>query len=120
MPTPTFFALNTTISGGGTMAAPDFDPAPDYYPQDGSVVVTITCSSSPDWIFWKKNSMPTHSGEVATNGTTRIVSGGSPKPSAPSGPFPGTETQINALAYKNGFNDSPITSGTYTVERIEE
>lgn len=115
MPTPTFFGLNTAQTLG-VMAAPTFSPEPDYYQQAGPVTVTITCSTSPDYIFWKKNSLPTHDGATATNGTTRITSGGTPKPSCPSGGDGGTITFLHAVAWKLGYDDSPMSSGIYTVD----
>lgn len=115
MATPTFFGQNA-VQTLGTLLAVTFSPEGDYFAQAGPVTVTLTGSGSPDYIFWKKNDPATHIGATATNGTTRITSGGTPKPSCSSGGDGGLTTEVYAVAYKAGYDDSPMTSQIYTVD----
>jgi hypothetical protein len=68
-------------------------------------MVTITTTTGGASIAYTTDgSTPTESGGTVTHGT--LYSGAISI---------GATTTLNAIAFENGFNDSPVTSGMYTI-----
>jgi unsaturated rhamnogalacturonyl hydrolase len=87
-----------TITGVATVAAPVFTPAPGTYASAQSVSISTTTSGATIR-YTTDGSTPT-----STTGTVY------------SGPITiSATTTLKAIAYESGFNNSSVTSGTYTI-----
>ena len=91
----------TPPAGQEQATAPAFNPAPGTYSSAQSVAIT---SSTTDAFL-----------RYTTNGSTPTSSAGT----LYSGPVAiGSTTTLKAMAFKTGMDDSPVTSGTYTINIV--
>jgi hypothetical protein len=97
--TVTIGNLNVTASsGGGTVAAPVFSPAPGSYSSAPSVTIA-SGTSGASIRYTLDGSTPTTTTGTVYSGPVTI----------------GSTTTLKAVAYASGLTTSSVTSGTYTI-----
>ncbi|NCB26792.1 MAG: hypothetical protein EOM62_15180, partial [Bacteroidia bacterium] len=83
-----------------SVTAPIFSPAPGTYAQ--AQTIQLSCSTAGATI------------KYTTDGSNPSPSNGA----VYNGPFVlNSSTTIKAMAYRNGYNDSPIRTGSYTINQ---
>jgi hypothetical protein len=85
-------------------AAPTFSPVASTYTAAQSVTLSSTTAGA-SFVYTTDGSPPTESGGAPTNGTLNTGTAIS---------IPSTTT-LKAIAFKSGFTDSSVTTGTYTI-----
>jgi uncharacterized repeat protein (TIGR03803 family) len=107
------------------VAAPVFSPAPGTFGSAQNVTMTTTTSGA-SIRYTTDGSTPTetngtlYSGAININPSTATSSNVSPNAVPPPPGFPGpvathSVTNLQAIAYKSGLQDSPVSAGTFTV-----